>query len=88
MGFRIYRVGSKDDFLHETYWDESMHEYCDICFYEIMNMNHDEIREKLPEWYELLLPFAGQSKESEDTCTDMLAFMKRTLDANDTWDIL
>lgn len=65
MGFCIYREGvfqpgdNTGDWLHEAWWDGSMDKHLDICIYELMTYNKDEIREELPEWYEQLLPFAS-----------------------------
>lgn len=108
MGFRIYRhsiegvsTGNQPgdrsgDWLHEAYWDGSMDAHLDFCFYELMSLKQDEICEELPEWYEMLLPFASHpvstdlTRQTYDPKKDndadlMLAFMKRTIDANDTW---
>jgi hypothetical protein len=102
MGFRIYRIshsGNRSgDWLHGGFWDNLIEEHLDICLYELMSLTKDEIREELPEWYESLLPFASHPVDTtitqhnfdskKDTSADIiLAFMKRTIDANDTWTV-
>ena len=110
MGFRIYRLGIEGistgnqpgdrsgDWIHEVYWDGSMDTHLNICIYELMSMTKDEIREELPKWYEMLLPFASHpvsadlTRETYNSKKDndadfVLAFMKRTIDAKDTWNI-
>ena len=108
MGFRIYRLSiegvstgnqhgdRRGDWLNQSHWDESMSAHLGIRFWDMFDMEQDEIGEKLPEWYEKLTPFASHSvssaltRETYDTKKDnyvdlMLAFMKRTIDAQDTW---